>query len=94
MGLNLNNLHDIQNAIDEAENRYDRAKFLFLSGDMSKEKFELERNRKDEILHSLRSDNYNAIRALSNLIRQTLAEWDRPLAIRAREKDYFEWLSK
>ncbi len=39
-------LDDIQNTIDEVEKRYDRAKFLFLSGDMSKEIFELETESK------------------------------------------------
>ena len=33
----------------------------------------------DEIVNCLRTDDYNAIMALSNLVRQTLVEWDRTL---------------
>ena len=79
-GLNPeDSLQDVQAAIGEAEQRFERAKFLFLSGDMSKEKFETERSRKDEIINNLRTDDYNAIMALSNLFWQSLVEWDRTL---------------
>jgi hypothetical protein len=36
-------------AIGEAEQRLERAMFLFLAGDTSKEKYEKEKSRKDDI---------------------------------------------
>lgn len=72
-------LQNVEREIAEAEKRFDRAKFLFLSGDMAKEKFEEEKLRKEEIVNNLRNDDYNAIIALHDLIRNTLAEWDRTL---------------
>lgn len=69
----------LQLAMDEIESRFERAKFLFLAGEMGKEQFEQERERKETALDSLRHSDLNAIMALDNLVRQSLVEWDRTL---------------
>lgn len=69
----------LQIAMEEIEARFDRAKFLFLAGEMGKEQFEQERERKEKALNDLRRSDINAIMALDNLVRQSLAEWDRTL---------------
>jgi hypothetical protein len=69
----------LQIAMDEIEARHERAKFLFLAGEMSKDQYEQERERKETALNSLRHSDLNAIMALDNLVRQSLVEWDRTL---------------
>jgi site-specific DNA recombinase len=69
----------IQEAIEQVEQRFDRAKFLFLNDMITKEEFEKEIEKKDSKLNSLRTVDNNAIMALHNLVRQTLVEWDRTL---------------
>ena len=72
-------LQNIQREIDSAEQRFERAKFLFLSGDIGKEKFQSEKIRRDELVNRLQNDNYNTIMALYNLLRRSLDDWDRTL---------------
>ena len=72
-------VHGLQIAMDEIEARHERAKFLFLAGEMNKEQYEQERERKESALNSLRQSDSNAIMALDNLVRQSLVEWDRTL---------------
>ena len=69
----------LQIAMEEIEARHERAKFLFLAGEMGKEQYEQERNRKEAALNDLRHSDINAIMALDTLVRQSLVEWDRTL---------------
>ena len=72
-------MRGLQVATEEIESRYERAKFLFLAGEMTKDQYEQERERKETALNSLRRSDLNAIMALDNLVRQSLVEWDRTL---------------
>ena len=74
-------MKNVQRQIEEAETRFDRAKELYLIGELCRDRFEAERIRKEDIAGHLRSIQPNAILSRIDTIRQHVDQWDRILPI-------------
>ena len=75
----IENIQAIQKSIQDVQERFERAKFLFLNNMLSREDFENETQKRDTNMADLSSFDNDAIMALHNLIRQTLVGWNRTL---------------
>jgi hypothetical protein len=70
-----------QAQIVAADERYERAKFLYLAGDISREVYEDERTRRESTLGGSRGVTDGAIMVPVDEVRQSLVNWDRILPI-------------
>ena len=71
--------------VQEAEERYGRAKELYLVGQLSRDDFKKEIERYEHIQSTLSYTNPNAIITLVNSIRPRLEDWDRTLPIERKK---------
>jgi hypothetical protein len=77
-----------QTQIDAVRERYEPAKILYLAGEISREAYEEERNRRENTLGGLHSIADGAIMIPVDEVRQSLVNWDRILPI--EQKSYSE----
>jgi DNA invertase Pin-like site-specific DNA recombinase len=71
--------------VQEAEERYGRAKELYLVGQLSRDEFKGETERYEHVQSTLSFSNPNAIIALVNSIKPGLEDWDRTLPIERKK---------
>jgi len=71
--------------VAEAEARYERAKELYLMGELDRDEFRKESDRYEHIQSTLSYSNPNAIITLVSSIRPTLEDWDRTLPIERKK---------
>jgi DNA invertase Pin-like site-specific DNA recombinase len=71
--------------IDAADKRYERAKFLYLAGDISREAYEEERERRESTLGGLRDVTDGAIMIPVDEVYQSLVHWDSILPIERKK---------
>jgi hypothetical protein len=71
--------------VQEAEERYGRAKELYLVGQLSRDDFKNETERYEHIQSTLSFTDPNAIITLVNSIRPVLEDWDRTLPIERKK---------
>ena len=68
-----------------ADERYERARFLYLAGDLSREAYEEERERRESTLGDLHSMTDGAIMVPVDEVRQSLVNWDSILPIERKK---------
>ena len=71
-----NRFNNSSQLINEAEYRFNRAKELYLMGELSKEAFQLEKERLENIQNSLQYSDPNAIITLCEVLRHGLENWN------------------
>ena len=74
-----------QTQIEVADQRYERAKFLYLAGDLSREAYEEERKRRESTLGDLHSMTDGAIMVPVDEVYQSLVNWDSILPIERKK---------
>jgi len=74
-----------QAQIEAADKRYERAKFLYLAGDISREAYEEERKRRESTLGGLRGVTDGAITVPVDEVYQSLVNWDSNLPIERKK---------
>lgn len=69
----------------EAQRRWERAKGLYLRGDIGREQYDAEKKRYESSAQGLTKSQVTATMALGDLIRDFAQEWDRALPIEKRK---------
>ena len=76
---NSSEIFNQQQKEQEAESRMERAKELYIAGEITREMFTEEKNRYEKTLNSLQNTNINATMTLAQDILTGLDAWDRTL---------------
>jgi len=69
-------LEAIQAQLSEAEDRLNRAKELYLYGELSRDDFEQEKQRYEKVKQELRNDNLDAIITFDSYFQGQFSSWD------------------
>ena len=67
---------DNHDAEKEIENRFNRARELYLAGDMTREQYQVEKDRYEQSRSSLHIENSNVIMTFTDDLRSSLKNWD------------------
>ena len=76
---NSKEIYDQQQKEREAETRVERAKELYIGGEITREMYQEERNRYESAIKSLQNTNINATMALAKELQAGLQAWDSTL---------------
>jgi len=76
---------DPEEASREIENRFNRARELYLAGDINRDQYQVEKERYEKSKSNLRLEDANVIITLTDSLRTSLNNWDETLPIEKKK---------
>ena len=80
-----NALSDLENAQQDMEQRFERARELYLEGDISREQFQGEKEQYEQANERLHHSNANVIITLARTMKPSLENWDSTLPMERKK---------
>ena len=80
-----NALSDLENAQQDMEQRFERARELYLEGDISREQFQAEKEQYEHANERLHLSNANVIITLAKTMKPSLDNWDSTLPMERKK---------